>query len=52
MLISLEDYTSITETHYLLFSRNNAEHLERSLRSAREGSLLSKELLSKELLEE
>ncbi|WP_026295064.1 type II toxin-antitoxin system Phd/YefM family antitoxin [Sediminispirochaeta bajacaliforniensis] len=45
VLISLEDYNSLTETQYLLSSKNNAEHLAKSLHSAREGKSFSKELI-------
>jgi len=45
VLISLDDYNSLTETQYLLSSKNNTEHLMRSLESARKGNSFKKELL-------
>ena len=45
VLISLDDYNSITETQYLLSSKNNAAHLMKSLNSARSGKTFKKELI-------
>jgi antitoxin YefM len=45
VLISLDDYNSLTETQYLLSSKNNAEHLKKSLQSARAGKSVRKELI-------
>ena len=45
VLISLEDYNSITETQYLLSSQNNANRLLRSLSDARSGKTFTKELI-------
>ena len=45
VMISLEDYNSLTETQYLLSSEKNAEHLMKSLHSARSGKTLEKELI-------
>ncbi len=45
VLISLDDYNSLKETQYLLSSKNNAEHLMKSLQSARSGKTLRKELI-------
>ena len=45
VLISLEDYNSLTETQYLLSSKNNAEHLMKSLNSARSGNIIQKEII-------
>ncbi len=45
VLISLDDYNSLIETQYLLSSKNNTEHLMKSLQSARSGKTLRKELI-------
>ncbi len=45
VLISLDDYNSLTETQYLLSSKNNTEHLMKSLQSARSGKTFRKELI-------
>ncbi|QEN04355.1 type II toxin-antitoxin system prevent-host-death family antitoxin [Thiospirochaeta perfilievii] len=45
VLISLEDYNSLTETQYLLSSQNNANRLLRSLSDARNGNTFTKELI-------
>lgn len=45
VLISLDDYNSLTETQYLLSSKNNAEHLMKSLKSAHAGKSVKKELI-------
>ena len=47
VLISLDDYNSLTETQYLLSSSNNADHLMNSLQSARAGKSFKKELIEK-----
>jgi antitoxin YefM len=45
VLISLEDYNSFVETQYLLSTKNNADHLMKSLHAARSGTVLEKELI-------
>jgi len=45
VMISLDDYNSLTETQYLLSSEKNAEHLMKSLQSARSGKSFEKELI-------
>lgn len=45
VMISLDDYNSLTETQYLLSSKKNAEHLMKSLQSARSGKFFEKELI-------
>lgn len=45
VLISLEDYNSLTETQYLLSSQTNANRLLRSLSDARSGKTIDKELI-------
>ncbi|MBI9108767.1 MAG: type II toxin-antitoxin system prevent-host-death family antitoxin [Spirochaetales bacterium] len=45
VMISLDDYNSLTETQYLLSSKKNTEHLMRSLQSARSGKSFEKELI-------
>lgn len=39
VVLSLEDYNSMTETEYLLSSKANSERLMASLKSADEGNL-------------
>jgi antitoxin YefM len=41
VLISLEDYQAMEETAYLLSSPANRAHLERSLKQAQNGELVS-----------
>ncbi|MDC7220976.1 MAG: type II toxin-antitoxin system prevent-host-death family antitoxin [Spirochaetales bacterium] len=43
VMISLDDYNSLTETQYLLSSENNAVRLKRSLQDARRGNSTIKE---------
>ena len=45
VMISLDDYNSLTETQYLLSSKRNAEHLMKSIDSARSGKTIEKELI-------
>ncbi len=37
VIISLDEYNSLTETNYLLSSKNNQKHLEQSLQKLRTG---------------
>lgn len=45
VVISLEDYNSLTETQFLLSTEANAEHLMRSLKEARSGKTSERELI-------
>jgi antitoxin YefM len=45
ILLSISDYESLKETAYLLSNPANAEHLRKSLKSARNGKVLEKKLL-------
>jgi len=45
VLISLDDYNSLTETQYLLSSEKNAKRLKRSLADARQGNVQKRELI-------
>ena len=45
VVISLEDYNALTETHYLLSSENNARRLLKSLENARAGKGKKKDLI-------
>ena len=45
VVISLEDYNSLTETQYLLSTKANTEHLLRSLEESRSGKVKSRELI-------
>ena len=45
VVISLEEYNSLKETEYLLKSPKNREVLLRSLKDAREGKVLKKDIL-------
>jgi prevent-host-death family protein len=40
VMMSLEDYNSFAETHYLLSNPNNAGHLRESLKQLEEGDLV------------
>ncbi len=42
--LSLDEYTSLLETAYLLASPNNRKHLERSLKDMRDGNTISVEV--------
>ena len=44
VMMSLEDYNSIAETHYLLSNPNNAKHLRESLKELDEGNGILVEL--------
>ena len=41
IVLSLDEFTSLQETAYLLSSKKNRRHLERSLTEAREGNIVS-----------
>ena len=45
VLLSIDDYNSMTETEYLLASPENARRLLRSLREARAGKVKRRKLL-------
>lgn len=45
VLLSLEDFNAWQETAYLLSNPANAQHLMRSIASAREGRLSQRELI-------
>ena len=45
VVISFDEYNSMKETNYLLKSPKNKEVLLRSLKDAREGKVLAKELI-------
>ena len=45
VVISLEDYNSLTETHYLLSSKNNTERLTSSINKLRNNKGYEKELI-------
>jgi antitoxin YefM len=45
VMISIDDYNSMIETDYLLSSEKNADHLLKSLKNARLGSTLEKNLI-------
>jgi antitoxin YefM len=45
VILSLDDYNSITETSYLLSSENNTKRLLSSLEKARSGKTFEKELI-------
>jgi antitoxin YefM len=47
VILSLEDYNSISETSYLLSSENNTKHVLSSLEKARNGKTFKKELIEK-----
>ena len=43
VVIPLEEYNAIKETLYLLSTKKNREHLQRSLQEAKEGKLIQKD---------
>lgn len=45
ILMSLDDYNSITETQYLLSTESNTNHLLKSLKESRDNKLFHKELI-------
>ena len=45
VVISLDDYNSLTETQYLLSTKANTEYLLRSLEESRIGKVKSRELI-------
>ena len=45
VVISFDEYNSMKETNYLLSSPKNREILLRSLKDAREGKIVAKELI-------
>lgn len=45
VIVSLDDYNALTETHYLLSSKNNAKRLLSSLEKARNKKIFEKELI-------
>lgn len=45
VLISLDDYNALVETHYLLSTANNAKRLMSSLEKARSGKVFKKDLI-------
>ena len=45
VVISFDEYNSMKETNYLLSSPKNKEILLRSLKDAREGKIVAKELI-------
>ena len=45
VLVSLDDYNSITETHYLLSNENNSKRLLSSLKKSRSNKVFEKELI-------
>ncbi len=48
ILISIDEYNSLTETNYLLSNETNAEHLRKSIKQYQAGRLYKKELLKDE----
>jgi len=47
ILLSLNDYNSLTETQYLLSNQSNAHKLLNSLRDSRNKKVISKKLIEK-----
>ena len=45
VVISLDEYNALKETHYLLSSPRNRERLLNSLKKARSGKVMEKELI-------
>ncbi len=45
VILSVDDYNSLNETQYLMSSKANVEHLQKSLAQLREGKGEEKELI-------
>jgi antitoxin YefM len=45
IILSLDDYNSLTETHYLLSNEHNARRLKSSLNDSRNNKLIKKDLI-------
>ena len=45
VLISLDDYNAIKETHYLLSNPNNRKHLLESIEEIKRGKVVEKEII-------
>jgi len=48
VLVSIDEYNSLTETNYLLSNEANSEHLRKSIKQYHTGHLNKKELLKDE----
>ena len=48
VLVSIDEYNSLTETNYLLSNEANAEHIRRSIEQYTKGQITKKELLRNE----
>ena len=48
VLVSIDEYNSLTETNYLLSNENNSEHLRKSIEQYKAGKLNKKELMENE----
>lgn len=48
ILVSIDEYNSLTETNYLLSNEANAEHLRISIEQYKKGQLNNKKLLKDE----
>jgi len=44
VMISLEEYNALKETHYLLSNPANAAHLKRSIEQLKQGNVIKKEI--------
>ena len=45
VIISLDEYNSLTETNYLMSAEANRQHLLRSIQQANEGKIIRKDLI-------
>jgi len=48
VLVSIDEYNSLTETSYLLSNEANAEHIRKSIEQYNKGQIIKKELLRNE----
>jgi len=48
VLVSIDEYNSLTETNYLLSNEANSEHLRKSIKQYHAGNFIKKELLKDE----
>jgi len=45
IILSIDDFNALKETQYLLSTKNNADHLQKSINQLRSGQGLTKELI-------
>jgi antitoxin YefM len=48
VLMSMDEYNSLMETHYLLSSKANAEHIQKSISQHKAGKIRERQLYAEE----